>query len=262
MSLSSRFTLALAVVFSTSGRPASAESLGSRFTREDGMNAVRFAGQSWTLPELIDRRAQNPMRFDRSHGRLGSALRLGIDGLQARRALNPRRFDSYHPVLAYLLDDFLPDAPIDGTSSSAGGSAGGSGNLLPGGGSLSSPVDEPATPLPAGGSGPLAPTGPGAQTPSLPSDDSGELGTLPGEDAGSSTIPPPPGNGGAAGGSGSGSNGGNHGGTPVGSDGDPSGSAVPEPPGLILLGIGLAGLLGRAARQRARARSRREPAPG
>lgn len=73
-------------------------------TTKDGMNAIRYHGSTYTFNDLTDRRNLNPSRFDHYHHRLGFALSLGREGLQARRDLNPRRFDTYHPVLAYLLD--------------------------------------------------------------------------------------------------------------------------------------------------------------
>jgi hypothetical protein len=74
-------------------------------TTKDGVNAVRYGGQIYTLEDLIEKRALNPERFDSYHTRIGPALGLGIDGLCALRERNERRFDRYHGVLGWLLED-------------------------------------------------------------------------------------------------------------------------------------------------------------
>ncbi len=73
------------------------------------MNAVRVGGETQTLLELLDRRAEAPRRFDANHPRLGMALSLGVEGLLERQELNERRFNRWHPIIAYLLADYTPD---------------------------------------------------------------------------------------------------------------------------------------------------------
>lgn len=75
----------------------------SILTTENGANAIRLDGDTYTLDDLFARRDLDPARFDRYHPRLGHALSLGEDTLLARRALAPGRFDRYHPYIAYLL---------------------------------------------------------------------------------------------------------------------------------------------------------------
>ncbi|WP_152052068.1 hypothetical protein [Tautonia marina] len=96
--------LAVVLVPGIAISPAQAGLITSFRTTKDGMNAIRYHGSTYTFNDLTDRRNLNPTRFDHNHHRLGYALSLGRDGLQARRDLNPRRFDTYHPILAYLLD--------------------------------------------------------------------------------------------------------------------------------------------------------------
>jgi len=83
--------------------------ISGSLTSENGANAVRFQGDTWTLCDLFARRSIAPRRFDFHHPRLGSALKLGIDGLVERRSIAPERFDFYHPMLAHLLDDVTTD---------------------------------------------------------------------------------------------------------------------------------------------------------
>ncbi|WP_169980722.1 hypothetical protein [Tautonia rosea] len=91
-------------------------------TSKNGMNAIRYQGSTYTFNDLVDRRNLNPARFDHYHHRLGYAISLGRDGLQARRDLNPRRFDAYHPVLAYLIDGSNPGGQGDPSPSFPGSS--------------------------------------------------------------------------------------------------------------------------------------------
>jgi hypothetical protein len=194
--------------------PASAESIRGVFTREDGMNAVRYRGESWTIHELIERRELAPGRFDLHHQRLGHGLRMGIDGLQERRALNPRRFDYYHPFLGHLVADPLPDAPPSGIGGL--GEPDQDPELIIGGGPSTSPPTNPLNP-------PMfAEEPPPISPPALPQEPS-----PPG------VVPPP---------------GGNPGGPPP----PISSAVVPEPPGLLQAALGLAGLAGVLAWRRLR----------
>ncbi|WP_169972764.1 hypothetical protein [Tautonia rosea] len=207
-----------------------AESLRSRLTRKDEMNAVRFQGRDWTIHDLIDRRTEAPGRFDRYHQRLGSALRLGLDGLEARRALNPERFDFFHPFLGYLLSDIDSNSGL-GTVGDPPDSTSGIGQD----GSPEFPPSESLSPQTPGETQPPIlppnPTDPSVpppldQLPSLPGASEGPQ--LPGSPEGPGLTPPTV--------------------DPIGGTGDPSNGgdirAIPEPATVIQLGVGLAAILG------------------
>ncbi|CAN5847468.1 hypothetical protein BH23PLA1_BH23PLA1_40990 [soil metagenome] len=90
---------------------ARGEFVGPMYTRKDNQNAVRVAGQTQTLRDLIDRRNINPSRFDRFHPVLGPLLRRGMEGLQNLRAQDPGQFARNAPILEYLLRDTGPVPP-------------------------------------------------------------------------------------------------------------------------------------------------------
>lgn len=233
--------LLLTILTLVAVQPASAGSLGGRLTRSDDMNAVRFAGQVWTIHDLIDRRDQSPQQFDRVMPRLGKALRLGVDGLDAKRALNSVRFDYYHPIISYLLDDSQadgttnglgtlgqPDISPDPTPVSPGQAD--PVPLLPGqnmpgqpnpGQGGESPAPLPTTPPPPS----IVPEPSDGSTPSGPDSPGTPGGELEPPGPGPSNPPPdgPP-------------NGPNSG--PIG------GAVVPEPPGLVQASIGIAMISG------------------
>jgi hypothetical protein len=83
-----------------------------RRTREDGANAIRLGAHKLTLDDLLDIRAAKPGWFAEHNPRLDRALDLGKTALIDRRAENPRRFDHYHPFLGYLLADPDRDEPL------------------------------------------------------------------------------------------------------------------------------------------------------
>ena len=203
--------------------PSSAESMRGGFTREDGMNAVRYAGDTWTIHDLIARRELAPARFDLHHERLGYGLRMGLDGLQARRDLNPTRFDFYHPFLGYLVADADGDLPAQGidtlgqpdlppdTVLGEGPSAPGPQGPLGPPGVVPPEMPGPDTPGPP----PIPVEGP---TPPLPPTSSQEP-TPPGVAPPTPPAPPPP----------------------------TSSAAIPEPSGLLLWALGVIGVAGTMA---------------
>jgi hypothetical protein len=222
---------------------AEANSIQSRLTRKDDMNAVRHLGQAWTIHDLFEHRAKAPGRFDSNNQRLGSALRLGLDGLEARRELNPSRFDFYHPFLGYLLADSggnpsglgnlgVPDEmpPIVGTDGSI--------DMPPsdGGPSPQQPTSpEPPMllqePSPPNGPAPIAngdlpPTVPGLDLPPAPNGPEGPRVHTPGDGPTGGPLP----------GDGPGDLGGQ---APQGPT-----QVIPEPPGMVQLSVGLLGLVG------------------
>ncbi|MEW4569744.1 PEP-CTERM sorting domain-containing protein [Tautonia sp. JC769] len=222
----------LGLIVLSSAPPAQAESLRSRLTRKDDMNAIRFQGQDWTIHDLIDRRSQAPGRFDVHHQRLGSALGLGLEGLEARRALNPRRFDFFHPFLGYLLSDIDPDSGLG-----AGGDPviddppigqDGGPQPLPDE-SVSPQVPEPPQPpiVPPTPTDPTVPP-PLDQLPSVPDESEGPQ--LPGAPDGPEVTPPTV--------------------DPIGTDDPNEIRAIPEPSTVIQLSVGLAGLVGALAWRR------------
>jgi hypothetical protein len=201
-------------------------------TRKDDMNAVRFQGRDWTIRDLIDRRSQAPGRFDVHHQRLGSALSMGLEGLEARRALNPERFDFFHPFLGYLLSDIDPDSGL--------GTGGDPSEEVPGigqDGSPEFPPDESVSPqVPEPTQPPFFPPSPPDPTVPPPLDpidwqiEASERPQLPGTPNGPELNPPVV--------------------DPIGPDDSNDIRAIPEPSTMIQLSVGLAGLVGGLAWRR------------
>lgn len=238
----SRMMIAGCTVILLLSASAQAESLFPRLTRKDDMNAIRANGQVWTIHDLVDRRNLAPGRFDLHHQRLGSALRLGLDGLEARRALNPDRFDFFHPFLGYLLTD----------TGSGPGDVGGIGQPVP---SPGLPDGDQTLPPPDPGFTPVPPAPP--QPPIVPPTTPPEV-LMPPPDANGEpappVIPPPPGDNElpplAPPGPGPGP-----GPIDLGPDPTPPGETpqvIPEPAAMLQLVVGLSGLGGALAWRRHR----------
>ena len=220
--------------------PASASSVSGFLTRENGMNAIRFAGDTWTLQDLIDRRNLNPGQFDRTYQRLGSALSLGVDGLLSRRAEAPARFDHFHPLITYLLTGVTPPGTVTPPDLGAGGEPDGP-----------EPPGESAEVIPGPPSSPQVPVSPSelpTVEPSMPEQPAPLTPSMP-----PPTIPPAPGTGleiptgpgpGPGTGPGPGPPPGTNPGPGPGPEPPPIPQAIPEPATLLQATIGLLGVGG------------------
>ena len=211
--------------------PGDAASVSSILTRENEMNAVRFAGTTWTLQDLIDRRNLSPARFDANNARLGSALQLGIDGLVSRRSEAPARFDFFHPVLTYLLSDVTPPGTVPAPGGGIGTVGGPDAPETPG--DTVGSTGEVVSPPPSSPQVPVAPSEIPAVEPQMPEQPSPlEPSTNPpivpsGSDTGTG-IPSGPGSGPGPG---------------PGPD-EPGPLVIPEPASIISASLGVLGLGG------------------
>lgn len=133
-------------------------------TRENGANAVRFRGRTYTLDRWIERRGDNPRRFDAARPQLGHALAMGKLALIERRARNPVRFDHYHHCLGWLLADAFPDEAFPSATPPIPIAPPRGQDLLPPG----SPPAVSAEEIGPGSTPPVGPSGGGMSTPPGP----------------------------------------------------------------------------------------------